>query len=121
MSIVMRNAYARQIIRDSMDNLRRKMETERNEREGRHHSIPIGVWTVQKKAQIRDLLDMAGEIRRRTKYIKGAINLPYKDALYRTAIGIDATVYEIEKEIERANEKHARRAQKRETENEHQD
>lgn len=118
MSIVMRSAYARQIIRDSMDNLRRKMEAERKDREGRHHSIPIGVWTVQKKAQMRHLCEMAGEIRGRAKYIKGAINLPYAIALYRAAIGIDATVCEIEKEIERANEKHARRAQKRETGNE---
>ena len=70
MSIVMRNAYARQIIEDSMDELRRKMEAEWKERERRHNSIPIGVWMVQKNAQMRDLFDQAREIRRRAKRIR---------------------------------------------------
>ena len=113
MSIVMRNAYARQIIRDSMDNLRRQMEAEWKSQERRHHSIPIGVWTVQKKAQMRHLFDEAREIRTRAKHIKGALNLPYKDALYRAADAMEATALDIEKEIQTANEKHARRAQKK--------
>lgn len=113
MSIVMRNAYARQIIRDSMDNLRRQMEAEWKERERRHHSIPIGVWTVQKKVQMRHLLDEAREIRRRAKKIKGGLNLPYKWALERAALWMEITAIDIEKEIQTANEKHARRAQKK--------
>lgn len=117
MSIVMRNAYARQIIRDSMDNLRRKMEAEWKSQERRHHSIPIGVWTVQKKVQMRHLLDEAREIRRRANDIKGAFDLPYKNALHRAALGMEITALDIEKEIQTANEKHARRAQKRENEN----
>lgn len=118
MSIVMRNAYARQIISDSMDNLRRKMEAEWKEREKRHHSIPIGVWTVQKNAQIRNLLDEAREIRRRANGIKGDINRPYAIALYRAANAMEATAIDIVKEINMANAKHAQRAKKKETENE---
>lgn len=121
MSIVMRNAYARQIIRDSMDNLRRKMEAEWKEREKRHHSIPIGVWTVQKNAQIRNLLDEAREIRRRANGIKGGLNLPYKNALYRAADAIETAAYYVAEEIYTAHTKHDYRARKRETENEHQD
>lgn len=116
MSIVMRNAYARQIIRDSMDNLRRKMEEEWKEREKRHHSIPIGVWTVQKKAQMRHLFETAEEIRRRAKTIRGGLNLPYKYALQRAALAMELTALDIQKEINTAKAKHDRRAQKRETE-----
>lgn len=121
MIIILRNAEARQAVRDSMDTLRRKIEEDKKRHGGRHHSTPIGVWTVQKHAQIRDLREMACEIRRRTKHIKGAINLPYKDALYRAAMGIDSTVCDIDREIERANAKHAKRAQNRRTDNGHQD
>lgn len=117
MSIVMRNAYARQIIEDSMDELRRKMEAEWKEREKRHNSIPIGVWMVQKNAQMRDLFDQAREIRRRAKRIRGGINLPYKNALYRAALWIEITALDIEKEMHMAKAKHDRRAQKRENEN----
>ena len=117
MSIVMRNAYARQIIRDSMDNLRRKMEAEWKSRERRHHSIPIGVWTVQKNAQIRDLFDTAREIRARAKRIEGGINRPYAIALYRAADAMELTAIDIVKEIKMAKAKHDRRAQKREMEN----
>lgn len=116
MSIVMQNAYARQIIRDSMDNLRRKMEAEWKEREKRHHSIPIGVWTVQKNAQIRDLFDTAREIRGRAKRIEGGINRPYAIALYRAADAMELTAIDIVKEIKMANAKHAQRAKKKETE-----
>lgn len=118
MSIVMRNAYARQIIRDSMDNLRRKMEAEWKSQERCHHNIPIGVWTVQKRVQMRNLFEQADEIRRRAKHIRGGINLPYKHALQRAALAMELTALDIEKEIEMANEKHDRRAQKRETVNE---
>lgn len=118
MSIVMRNAYARQIIRDSMDELRRKMEAEWKERERRHHTIPIGVWMVQKNAQLRDLFDTAREIRRRANGIKGGLNLPYKYALYRAANAMEVTALDIEKEMHRAKAKHDYRARKRETENE---
>lgn len=118
MSIVMRNAYARQIIRDSMDNLRRKMEAEWKERERRHHSIPIGVWTVQKKAQMRHLFETAREIRRRANDIKGAINFPYKNALYRAADAMEVTAYFVEKDIQMANAKHDYRARKKETNDE---
>lgn len=119
MSIVMRNAYARQIIRDSMDNLRRQMEAEWKSQERRHHSIPIGVWTVQKKAQMRHLFETAQEIRRRADSIKGGLNLPYKNALYRAADAMEATAYHVAEEIYTAQAKHDYRAQKRETENEH--
>ena len=116
MSIVMRNAYARQIIRDSMDNLRRKMEAEWKKR---HHSIPIGVWTVQKNAQIRNLLDEAREIRRRANAIKGGINRPYAIALYRAADAMEATACCVAEDVQMANTKHNYRAQKKvETENE---
>lgn len=118
MSIVMRNAYARQIIRDSMDSLRRRMEAEWKERERRHHSIPIGVWTVQKNAQIRDLFDMAKEIRGRANGIKGGINLPYRQALYRAADAMELTAIDIVKEIKTAKAKHDYRARKKETNNE---
>lgn len=117
MSIVMRNAYARQIIEDSMDELRRRMEAEWKERERRHHTIPIGVWMVQKNAQMRDLFDQAREIRRRAKRIRGGINLPYKNALYRAALWMEITALDIEKEMHMAKAKHDRRAQKRENEN----
>ena len=113
MSIVMRNAYARQIIRDSMDNLRRQMEAEWKSQERRHHSIPIGVWTVQKNAQIRNLLDEAREIRRRANAIKGGINRPYAIALYRAADAMEATACYVAEDINTANQKHTRRAQKK--------
>lgn len=119
MSIVMRNAYARQIIRDSMDNLRRKMEAEWKEREKRHHSIPIGVWTVQKKAQLRNMVETAQEIRRRADSIKGGLNLPYKNALYRAADAMETAALYVSEEIYTAHAKHDYRARKRETENEH--
>lgn len=119
MSIVMRNAYARQIIRDSMDNLRRKMEEEWKEREKRHHSIPIGVWTVQKQVQMRHIVETEQEIRRRADDIKGGLNLPYKNALYRAADAMEAAAYYVAEEIYTAHAKHDYRAQKRETENEH--
>lgn len=119
MSIVMQNAYARQIIRDSMDNLRRKMEAEWKEREKRHHSIPIGVWTVQKKAQMRNMVETAQEIRRRANGIKGGLNLPYKNALYRSADAMEVTAYYVAEDIRMAHAKHDYRARKkRETENE---
>lgn len=118
MSIVMRNAYARQIIRDSMDNLRRKMEAEWKEREKRHHSIPIGVWTVQKKVQMRHLCEMAKEIRGRAKRIEGGINRPYAIALYRAADAMDATACYVAQDIQMANAKHDWRARKKETEDE---
>lgn len=118
MSIVMRNAYARQIIRDSMDELRRKMEAEWKSQERRHHSIPIGVWTVQKNAQIRSLLDTAQEIRRRAGSIKGGLNLPYKNALYRAADAMEATACYVAEDVQMAHAKHDYRARKRETENE---
>lgn len=117
MSIVMQNAYARQIIRDSMDNLRRKMEAEWKEREKRHHSIPIGVWTVQKKVQMRHLCEMADEIRKQAEHIKGALNLPYKNALYRAADAMETQAYYVAKDIQMANAKHDYRATKKETEN----
>lgn len=117
MSIVMQNAYARQIIRDSMDNLRRKMEEEWESQERRHHSIPIGVWTVQKKAQMRYLFDTAREIRRRANSIKGGLNLPYKNALYRAADAMEVTAYYVAEDIRMAHAKHDYRARKRETEN----
>ena len=113
MSIVMRNAYARQIIRDSMDNLRRQMEAEWKSQERRHHSIPIGVWTVQKKVQMRHLFETADEIRRRAKRIRGGINLPYKWALERAANAMEATVLDIEKEINTAHAKHDYRVKKK--------
>lgn len=121
MSIVMQNAYARQIIRDSMDNLRRKMEAEWKSQERRHHSIPIGVWTVQKKVQMRNMVETAQEIRRRANGIKGALNLPYKNALYRAADAMDAAAVYVAEDIQAAHAKHDYRAQKKETENERQD
>lgn len=120
MSIVMQNAYARQIIIDSMDNLRRKMEEEWKEREKRHHSIPIGVWTVQKNVQIRNLLEEAREIRRRANGIKGALNRPYAIALYRAADAMEATACYVAEDIQMAHAKHDYRARKREEKkNEH--
>lgn len=116
MSIVMRNAYARQIIRDSMDNLRRKMEEEWKEREKRHHSTPIGVWTVQKQVQMRNLLDTAREIRGRAKRIEGGINRPYAIALYRAADAMEATACYVAEDVQMAKAKHDYRARKRETE-----
>lgn len=118
MSIVMRNAYARQIIRDSMDNLRRQMEAEWKSQERRHHSIPIGVWTVQKQVQMRNMVETGQEIRRRADSIKGGLNLPYKNALYRAADAMEAAAYHVAEEIYTAQAKHDYRAQKRETENE---
>lgn len=117
MSVVMRSAYARQIIRDSMDNLRRKMEAEWKSQDRRHHSIPIGVWTVQKKAQMRHLCEMADEIRKQAKHIKGALNLPYKNALYRAADAMEVQARYIAQDIQMANAKHDYRARKKETDN----
>lgn len=120
MSIVMRNAYARQIIRDGMDNLRRKMEEEWKEREKRHHSIPIGVWTVQKQVQMRNMVETAQEIRRRANDIKGALSRPYAIALYRAADAMEATACYVAEDVQMANAKHDYRARKREVKNEHQ-
>lgn len=114
MLTIIRGGYAMNLIEESVEHLGRQKKVVL---EHKHHSIPIHVWTLQKTAQIYTLRREANELRKGAKRLEDGLNRDYAIAIYRCAMALEQTACDITRQIEMAEHKHARRAQKRETDN----